>query len=178
MDKAINIIQVESDSDISTVGVLIREYTAWAFTLDEDSDRAPTFATLEEELATLPGIFAPPSGRLLLARYNGEPAGTVALLGLDAERCELKRLYVRPSFRKFGVGRQLVATLLTQARSAGYRQMELSSHISMEQAHNLYQALGFRAVSAPEDFPAFHRDHVVFMEYDLLAGADDGNAGR
>ena len=176
--NAIDIAQVQSDLDISAVGILIREYTTWAFTLDEDSDRAPTFTTLEEELATLPGIFAPPSGRLLLAKYNGEPAGTIAFLGHDAERCELKRLYVRPSFRKFGIGRQLVSALLAQARSAGYRQVELSSHFSMTQAHNLYQALGFRIVDAPKDFPAFHRDHVVFMEYALLADTTDGNSRR
>jgi hypothetical protein len=75
----ITISQVNTDSEILAVGDLIREYTAWASSLQGSSEKAPPFEDLEDELATLPGIYAPPSGRLLLAMRDEQPAGCVAL---------------------------------------------------------------------------------------------------
>lgn len=161
------ISQVGTPSEIRDVQEMLREYTAWAFTLTAESDRAPTFQGLEEELATLPGIYAPPVGRLLLAVDDGRPAGCIALKGHDAETAELKRLYVRPAFRGKELGRRLVETLVEEARVSGYRRVILDSHISMTKAHAIYLAAGFRNVGPPPDFPEMLLPIVVFMELDL-----------
>jgi GNAT superfamily N-acetyltransferase len=158
------ISQVSTPSEIQNVQELLREYTAWAFTLTAGSDQAPTFHGLEQELATLPGIYAPPTGCLLLAKQDGQSAGCIALKGHDATTGELKRLYVRPAFRGRNIGRQLVAALIAEARKYGYRRLILDSHISMTKAHEIYMAAGFRKVNTPSDFPEALKPIAVFME--------------
>jgi ribosomal protein S18 acetylase RimI-like enzyme len=106
------------------------------------------FQDFDAELATLPGRYAPPSGRLLLAVSNTHPAGCVALRGLDDTTCEMKRLFVRPTFRGCGAGRRLAETILAEARAAGYREMRLDTLPSMRSAIALYRSLGFRPVEA------------------------------
>jgi GNAT superfamily N-acetyltransferase len=165
----VSITQAVTESQIAAVRELIREYTAWAFTLEADSDKAPTFQGLEAELAALPGAYAPPAGRLLLATSEGEPAGCVCLRGNDPATCELKRLYVRPTMRGLNLGWKLVSTLVEEARRAGYRRMVLDSHMSMTKAHELYRSAGFKDVSAPADFPEELKPLVVFMELDLAS---------
>lgn len=161
------ISQVSTAADIAEVQDLLREYTAWALSLTADLERPPTFEGLEEELATLPGIFVPPAGRLLLARHAGQSAGCIALKGHAAGTGELKRLYVRPAVRGLALGRQLVAAVVQAAREAGYQRLILDSHKSMTQAHALYQAAGFRFVSAPPGFPEAIKPLAVFMELAL-----------
>ncbi len=163
------ISQVESEAQIAAVQELLREYTTWALTLGAESEDAPTFQGLEQELATLPGIYAPPVGRLLLATNDGQPAGCVCLKGHDAGTCELKRLYVRSAFRGLNIGGRLVGTLLEEARRAGYQRIVLDSYHSMKSAHAIYQAAGFRRVEAPGDFPEALKPLVVFMQCDLAA---------
>ena len=158
------ISQVSTPSEIKSVQELLREYTAWAFTLTAGSDQAPTFHGLEQELATLPGIYAPPTGCLLLAKQDGQSAGCIALKGHDATTGELKRLYVRPAFRGRNIGRQLVAALIAEARKFGYQRLILDSHISMTKAHEIYMAAGFRKVNTPSDFPEALKPIAVFME--------------
>src|SRR5215470_14184293 len=150
----LTITQVSSPDDIAAVQQLITEYTTWALNmLVGDSQRPPTFEGVEEEIAALPGIFAPPAGRLLLARHAGQPAGCIALKPHPAGVAELKRLYVRPGFRGLALGRQLVGSIIEAAREIGYRRMILDSHKSMTRAHALYREAGFRDVPAPADFP-------------------------
>ncbi len=102
------------------------------------------------ELAELPGEYAPPRGALLMARVNQELAGCCALRPLDsvdyANACEMKRLYVRPGFRRFGVGRQLAQTILEYACQAGYGCVLLDTLDEMESARALYHELGFREI--------------------------------
>ena len=162
-----NITQATTEDQIAGVRELIREYTAWAFTLEKDSDQAPTFQGLEAELAALPGVYAPPTGRLLFATLDGQPAGCVCFRGHDASTCELKRLYVRPTMRGLNLGWRLVSMLIEEARRFGYRRMVLDSHASMKRAHELYRSAGFKDVSAPADFPEELKPVVVFMELDL-----------
>ena len=162
------ISQVKSNAEITAVQDLIREFTTWAFTGFDDGDQAPTFDKLEEELATLPGVYSPPNGRLLLAMQDGQPAGCVALISHDALSCELKRMYVRPVFRGQGIGWELVRALIEEARQAGYDRIVLDSHISMEKAHGIYQAFGFKKVRTPDDFPELFKPVVVFMECELV----------
>jgi len=159
--------QAESPSQIAAVEELLREYTTWAFTLEAGSEHAPAFQGLDRELATLPGIYAPPKGRLLLATVDGRPAGCVCLKGNDAVTCEVKRLYVRPGFRGMKIGEQLIANLLEEARGEGYRRVVLDSHHSMKAAHARYEAAGFRRVSPPDDVPDRIKAIAIFMECEL-----------
>lgn len=159
--------QVASREQIAAVQDLLREYMAWSNTLGTNNHQAPTFAGWDQEFAALPGIYAPPRGRLLLAVHDGEPAGCVALRPHDDVTCELKRLYVRPGFRGHAIGGKLVTALIAAAREIGCRRMVLDSHVSMTQAHRLYEAVGFERVPTPSDFPEALKPLVVFMECDL-----------
>lgn len=163
----LTIEQARAPGDIRDVRELLREYTQWSFATTEGSSDAPTFEGFEDELKTLPGIYAPPTGALLLARYDGEAAGCVALKGHDGGVSELKRMYVRPTFRGKKIGEALVSALIAEARRLGYRHLRLDSHATMTAAHALYERAGFRRVAAPRDFPDELVPIVVFMEMDL-----------
>ncbi len=168
------ISRVSTPAEIQAVRELLREYIAWAFTFDPDSELAPTFQNMEQELATLPGIYAPPAGCLLLATHDGQAAGCFALKRHDDATGELKRLYVRPAFRGLNIGRRLVAAVVAAARQSGYGRLVLDSHMSMTKAHALYEEAGFRKIGAPADFPEATKAIAVFMEMDL----EPGDPGR
>ena len=163
----VSISQVSAPNEIHDVQELLREYTTWAFTLTAESNQAPTFHGLEEELAVLPGTYAPPTGSLLLATLNKQPAGCIALKGHDAATGELKRFYVRPTFRGRKIGRHLVEAVIEKAREMGYQRLILDSHISMKSAHAIYEAAGFRKVETPSDFPEDLKPIALFMEMNL-----------
>ena len=165
----IEIVEASGPDQVGAVRELLGEYLAWAFTLDSRSNDAPTFHGIDAELADLPGPYAPPSGRLLAARVDGEIAGCVALKRVDATTGELKRLYVRPAFRGRNLGSLLVGRLVDEARAAGYRRLVLDSYHTMTSAHRVYQEAGFRLVQPPPGFPPEFLDVVVFMEMDLAA---------
>lgn len=126
-----------------------------------------SFQNFDAELATLPGDYAAPSGKLLLAWVDGELAACGAMRGLAesdyANACEMKRLYVRPAFRRFGLGRLLAQSLLDEARSAGYSVMLLDTLDEMEAARELYASLGFEEV-APYYFNPIAGAHYLKAE--------------
>ena len=137
------IVHASTPAELEQVGALFREY---ADTPDYDAAFAESLAIQDfaRELAELPGAYAPPRGRLLLALVDGEPAGCVALKAHGTgDVCEMKRLYVRPAFRALGLGRALVEALIAEARAAGYRAMRLDTLPSMRAAQRLYRTLGF-----------------------------------
>lgn len=97
----------------------------------------------EAEFANIPGKYAPPEGRLLLATRDGNIAGCVSLRKVNDAICEMKRLYVRPSARGLGLGRQLAEYLIAEAKKAGYEEMRLDVLEEFRAARKLYAELGF-----------------------------------
>ena len=143
--------------DIAATRALFEEYAA---SLGIDL----CFQDFEKELATLPGSYAPPSGRLLLAMRGNQIAGCVALRRLEQDICEMKRLYVRPAFRGSGLGRMLVEEITREARIAGYHRMRLDTLPTMVGALALYRRLGFREIPPYRNNPL---GGTVFLELQL-----------
>ena len=142
----LTIRQVQTGGDIDAARELFREYQT---RLGVDL----CFQGFAAEVEGLPGDYAPPGGRLLLAENDGVPAGCVALRALDGSRCEMKRLFVRPATRGRGAGRALVARILDEAHALGYAEMVLDTLPTMAEAQHLYQAFGFRDIPQYCDNP-------------------------
>jgi putative acetyltransferase len=152
-----NIRQAITTEDIVVARELFGEYAAW---LGVDL----RFQGFAAELAGLPGLYAPPRGRLLLAHAETGTAGCVALRPLDDSVCEMKRLFVRPAFRGRGLGRRLAETVIAEARAIGYASMRLDSLASLVAATKLYESLGFARIPA---YYATPLPGTIFMELPL-----------
>lgn len=150
----------ESAESIEPAREILREYAA---SLGIDLG----FQHFEAELAGLPGAYASPGGQLLLARVDGALAGCGGFRALpdcdDANACEMKRLFVRPAFRRSGLGRVLAEALIDEARRAGYSVMLLDTLDEMESARELYASLGF-VEAAPYYFNPIPGAHYLKCE--------------
>jgi len=137
----LDLVQAESPAQVAQARELFLEY---AHSLGVNL----CFQDFEQELAALPGHYAPPHGRLLLAEYEGQPAGCVALHEWEPGICEMKRLYLRSSFRGKGLGRAIAETVIAEARNLGYQRMRLDTiEPLMKDAVEMYRKLGFREIA-------------------------------
>ena len=151
----IEIINAETIEQIEEARKIFREYEVW---IDLDL----CFQGFEEELAKLPGKYALPEGRLLLAFSDGKVAGCVALRNLEDGICEMKRLFVREEFRGQKVGIRLLEKLIAESKEIGYEKLRLDTYPpKMAKAVKLYESHGFYEIP-----PYCHNpyDGVLFME--------------
>lgn len=140
-------------SQPETIRQLFTEYTDF---LMEEAPQFRSYLQLQnydEEIAHLEYKYGPPAGRLYLALVNGEPAGCIALRPLEGRRCEMKRLYVRPAFRGYGLGRLLTERILADARAIGYGEVLLDTFPFLHQALTMYRHMGFREIGRYNDSP-------------------------
>ena len=153
-----DLIRAQSENDLAEVAELFREYAEW-LAIEISSCK------IEKTISEFPGRYGPPDGCLLLARQDGRPAGCVALRRFDYDKCEMKRLHVRPAYRGRGIGRALAVEIIGEARRLGYHKMRLDSIADrMKEAVSLYRSLGFREISPYGDHP---EGCTLFMELDL-----------
>lgn len=137
--------QIRAARDAGDVAAAAKLFRAYADGLGVDL----SFQGFAAELASLPGVYAPPAGALLLAQSGGVALGCVALRPLEAAGvCEMKRLYVRPEGRGRGIGHALVAAILEAAETRGYREMRLDSLPTMGDAMAIYRRFGFSEIAA------------------------------
>ena len=145
------------ERDLLQVRELLIEYADW-INLDL------SFQGFAEEINTLPGKYSPPEGALILARVDGMAAGCVALRKLSFQVCEMKRLFVRPSFQGMGIGKQLVVRIIEEAIKRGYKFVRLDTLPFMEAARRIYKEMGFYPILPYYDNPL---EGVEFMELNL-----------
>ena len=151
----ITLIPATTPEQIETIRLLFIEYQQWLnFSL--------CFQGFDQELATLPGKYSLPNGRIYLAEVDGAIAGCIALRPMDENGiCEMKRLFVREEFRGKGIGKILAEKIIADAKSIGYHTMRLDTLQRMETARSLYKKLGFTVIPAYYNNPM---DEVVYME--------------
>ncbi len=153
----IEIRPVNGERDLAEARTLMKEYAS-------SLGREFSLQDFARELAELPGVYAPPSGTLLLARCDGRLAGCVALRPLGGGACQMRRLFVRHQFRGKGVGKRLALAVIGAAREAGHTLMRLEVAPWMEEAIAMYRSMGFRQT---ETHPGAAGDRVS-MELSLV----------
>ena len=157
------IFPANSEEHVSQARTLFEEYAAGL-------GISLCFQDFDQELKNLPEKYAPPDGLLLLATENDELAGCIALRNLSPGVCEMKRLFVRPSFRSHGLGRVLVETIIDEARKLGYTHMRLDTLPGlMDKAIALYRSFGFIEIAPYCENPV---EGAKFMELELLTNQE------
>ena len=157
-----------SPEDLDFVRALMRAFVEWCRAASpEDAEKDDLYfdsATFENELAGLPGKYAEPEGCLLIAKQDGRAVACVASCKLDAEFCEMKRMFVLPEFHGLGFGRALADHLILEAHASGYRGMRLDTTRSLKAAMALCKSLGFRQGPAYYEIPKELEGWLVFFE--------------
>lgn len=160
----------ESEIQYQQVRELFAELSAWDTSqvsqLGLDGQEALDFYYASGE-ETLPGAFAPPEGRMFLATQAAKPAGCAGFHGMNQEACEMKRMYVRPEFRRMQIGRQLTEKLIVAAKEARYLVMRLETVTFMDKAISMYSSFGFKTCPPYYVIPESFRAITVFMQLNL-----------
>lgn len=167
----VTVTPASTPATLDAVRVLMRAFVAWQRERNADDidlvDRYFDARAFEDELASLPGKYAPPAGRLLLADCDGEHAGCVALRPIDAQSCEMKRMFVDRRFQGRGVGKALAQRVIAEAREAGYRTVLLDTSWRQTEAQRLYESLGFERIEPYYEVPDDLRTWLVFYSMNL-----------
>ena len=167
----IKIIDATNEEYLDQVRNLIKAFVKWHLKRHlEDIDFTNEYfdpKELEKELASLPGKFSMPEGKLLLAFYNDQPAGCVALKNIDDHSCEMKRMFVYPEFHGKGIGYALAKAIIDEAKRICYSSMKLDTSIRQLEAQKLYQGFGFKNTEAYYELPEKLKSWLVFMELKL-----------
>ena len=167
----IKIINATNEEHLDHVRELIKAFVRWHLKRHlEDTQFTKEYfdpKDLEKELASLPGKYAIPAGRLLLAFYNDQPVGCVALKKIDDHSCEMKRMFVYPEFHGKGVGYALANAIIDEAKKIGYSSMKLDTSIRQIEAQKLYQGFEFKNIEAYYELPEKLKNWLVFMELKL-----------
>lgn len=168
---SIQILEATTAEQLEQVRHLIRTFVSWHKARhQQDIDLIDEYfdpEVFEAELIGLPGKYAAPKGRLLLALYNGKPAGCVALREIDAANCEMKRMFVYAQFHGKKIGQALAAAVIDEAKKIGYASLKLDTSIRQVEAIGLYEKMGFRRTWPYYDVPKKLIDWLVFMELKL-----------
>jgi putative acetyltransferase len=156
--REFHFVPAESPEQIAAIRELFLEYAqSLGFSL--------CFQGFDKELADLPGDYAPPRGRLILASRKGDTAGCVALHPISGDICEMKRLYVRPEFRGSGLGRALAERVIAEAREIDYKKLRLDTvEPRMKAAVTMYRQLGFMEIEPYRPNPIAG---ALYMELEL-----------
>lgn len=169
--NGIKILDATSEEHIDHVRNLIKAFVKWHSKRHlEDIDLINEYfdpKDFEKELASLPGKYSMPAGKLLLAFYNHQPAGCVALKQIDDHTCEMKRMFVYPEFQGKGIGYALAKAIIDEAKKIGYSSMKLDTSIRQIEAQKLYQGFGFKNIEAYYELPGKLKNWLVFMELKL-----------
>ena len=167
----IKIIEATNQEHLDHVRNLIKAFVRWHLNRHlEDIEFTNVYfdpKDLEKELASLPGKYSMPAGRLLLAFYNEQPAGCVALKKINDHSCEMKRMFVYPEFHGKGIGYALAKAIIDEAKKIGYSSMKLDTSIRQIEAQKLYQGFGFKNIEAYYELPEMLKNWLVFMELKL-----------
>ena len=151
----------EAYDHIDEIKSLFSEYTAMLVSIDPSFSIYLDIQHYDEEAGNPAAKYALPRGRLYLALHDGKAAGCIALRPLSDDRCELKRLYVRPQFRGKGIARMLCERILEEAEKTGYREIYLDTLPELSDAIRLYEKLGFTYTDSYNDSPL---ERTVFMK--------------
>ena len=164
------IYQADVIEDRKHIQELFWEYLEWAngklvieYGIDLD------IHSMHDDMLASMEIFFQPDGRLLLADYGSDTVGVICLKKLANSVGEIKRMYVRPDYRRKGIGRALVAAVLDEARAIGYQKLRLDSTKFMQAAHKLYKSYGFAEIAPykESEIPGEYHQYWVFMEMQL-----------
>jgi GNAT superfamily N-acetyltransferase len=169
--NGIKILDATSEEHLDHVRNLINAFLKWHLKRHlEDIDLINEYfdpKDFEEELTSLPGKYSMPEGRLLLAFYNDQPSGCVALKKIDEHTSEMKRMFVYPEFHGKGIGYALAKAIIDEAKKIGYSSMKLDTSIRQIEAQKLYQGFGFKNIEAYYELPDKQKNWLVFMELKL-----------
>lgn len=160
----IQIVEVQTTSELEQVKGLFRAYSQF---LAHVHGLDISYQGIEEELADLPGKFAPPDGRLIMAVMSEQAIGCAALRRIDQKVCELKHMFVLPQFRGQGAGKALAVRLIEDAKTIGYECMRLDTGNFLTAAVKLYESLGFQRIEPYNEVPEDLRKIAIFMELRL-----------